>query len=136
MNDNQQTRIRRNQGWYAALWFNCLAFLVGCGNHYTPVDAGTAQAALSSTLEAWKEGKQPADLLEGSPSIEVQDIEWNNGAKLLEYEIVSDDGASGQGLIAWVKMKLTSSNGKTTETTAKYVVNTSPDVRVLRIMMK
>jgi hypothetical protein len=113
-----------------------LFFLIGCGTPSVRVDAGTAQESLTLVLDRWKEGKKPADLLEESPPIEVQELEWSNGAKLLEYEIISDDQSAGQGLVAWVKLKLSSEGGKTIEKTAKYVVNTSPDVRVLRIMMK
>lgn len=110
-------------------------FLIGCGSQIK-VDAGTAQQALTTALDSWKEGKKPEDLLEESPPIEVQEMDWTNGAKLLDYEIVSDDQPAGQSLVAWVKLKLMSANGRSSETTAKYIVNTSPEVRVLRLMMK
>lgn len=117
-------------------WISSLILVMGCGTQYTPVDASTAQEALTLTLDRWKEGKKPEDLREESPPIEVQEIEWSGGAKLIEYEIESDDKSAGQGLVAWVKLKLSTADGKTSEKSAKYMVNTTPEIRVLRIMMK
>ena len=76
---------------YQILSYICLCLFVGCGNQFTPVETGTAQEALTLMLDRWKEGRKPEILRDESPSIEVQEMDWSRGAKLLEYEIVSDD---------------------------------------------
>ncbi len=120
--------------WYLCL--SCLAMtFTGCVK-VNPVDVGKATSALETCLEGWKEGKKPDDLLEESPPITVHELEWTNGAKLLEYEIESDEKNADQSLIAWVKLKLESANGQVSETTAKYIVNTSPELTVMRMMTR
>jgi hypothetical protein len=114
----------------------CLAVLTGCSGRVTPVDVGAATTALELSLESWKLGKNPVDLLDESPPITVHEIEWSKGAKLLDFEIVSDEKNADQSLIAWVKLKIESANGRVSETTAKYIVNTSPELTVLRMMTR
>ena len=118
------------------LCLSCLAMtLTGCVK-VNPVDVAKATSALETCLESWKEGKKPDDLLEESPPITVHEIEWTNRAKLLTYEIESDEKNADQSLIAWVKLKLESANGQVSETTAKYIVNTSPELTVMRMMTR
>lgn len=117
-------------------WFLCFMFMSGCSGRVTPVDAGKALVALEMSLECWKDGKKPDDLLEESPPITAHEFDWNKGIRLLDYEIVSDEKNADQSLIAWVKLKLESADGKVSETTAKYIVNTSPEVTVLRMMAR
>ena len=87
-------------------------------------------------MESWKEGKTPEDLLNESPEIVVQEPEWNDGAKLLDYQIVSDDAPAGPNLITTVKLKLSKVDGTVTEKTATYVVGTSPKLTVYRNLMR
>ena len=87
-------------------------------------------------LDSWKEGKKPADLVDETPPITVEERDWNAGFKLLDYEIISDDTAVDSNLVAWVKLKLSSTDGKPAEQTAKYIVSTSPELSIFRIMMR
>jgi hypothetical protein len=132
----QTFKIRRCNRWMATCWLVCVAVLIGCVGRVAPVDVSKATSALELSLESWKEGKKPDELLEESPPITVHEIEWSNGAKLLDYEIVSDEKNADQSLIAWVKLKRKTVNGKVSETTAKYIVNTSPELTVLRMMTR
>ena len=76
------------------------------------------------------------DLLDEKPSIVVQETEWNDETKLLDYEIISDDKPAGPNMIATVKLKLSKPDGKVIEKTATYVVGTSPGLTVFRNLMK
>lgn len=104
--------------------------LAGCGgatkvNVAKPtVDVATARNSLKQSLDAWKEGKQPADLATGASPVSVSDLQWAGGAKLLDYEIVNEGDPRGPALVAVVKLKMSKPDGTLTETTAKYIVNT------------
>ena len=113
-----------------------LAGLIGCSGRVSPVNVSKAMDALELSLESWKEGKRPDDLNAGSSPIVVHELEWSRGTNLLDYEIVSEEQNADQSLIAWVKLKSRSGNGQVTETTAQYIVNTSPVVTVLRMMIR
>ena len=114
-----------------------LSIVSGCTDKAgAPVKLDVAQQTLLSAMEAWKDGKEAEDLLAEKPSIVVQESEWVEGTKLLEYEIVSDDQATGPNLIATVKLKLSKSDGTVTSKTATYVVGTSPGLTVYRNPMK
>ena len=115
----------------------CFALLSGCSDKVgAPVNVHAALTALESVMESWKEGKTPEDLLNESPEIVVQEPEWNDGAKLLDYQIVSDDAPAGPNLITTVKLKLSKVDGTVTEKTATYVVGTSPKLTVYRNLMR
>jgi hypothetical protein len=113
-----------------------LILLAGCSQSPALVDIDIAKDALASTMESWKQGKSPQDLLKEAPSIVVQETEWTEGTKLLDYELVEDDKPAGQNLIAKVKLKLSRDDGKVIEKTATYVVGTSPKICVYRNLMK
>ena len=115
----------------------CLAFLTGCsGRVGDPVDAHVAQKVLALAMENWKDGKSPKDLLARSPSVFVQEAEWNDVTQLLGYEIINDEQLAGPSLIATVKLKLKDNGGKVIEKTATYIVGTSPSLVVYRNLMK
>ncbi len=114
-----------------------LLIVSGCADQAgAPVKLDVAQQTLLSAMEAWKDGREAEDLLNEKPSIVVQESEWIEGTKLLEYEIVSDDQPTGPNLIATVKLKLSKSDGTVTSKTATYVVGTSPGLTVYRNPMK
>ena len=110
--------------------------VVGCGSKFKPVNVATAQNALMTTMECWKEGKSPADLQEEDPPITVEELEWSRGAKLLEYDMVGEDKSVDESLVAQVKIKLEMVDGKVVEKTATYIVNTRPEVTVFRNMLR
>ena len=115
----------------------CLAFLTGCSDRVGgPVNVNVAQKVLALAMENWKEGKSPKDLLAKSPSVFVQEAEWNDVTQLLGYEIINEDQSAGPNLIATVKLKLKGTEGKVIEKTATYIVGTSPSLVVYRNLMK
>jgi hypothetical protein len=115
----------------------CLAFVAGCiGRVDAPVNVNVAQKILTMSMESWKDGKLPKDLLVGSPSVFVQEAEWNDETQLLGFEIINDEQSAGPNLIATVKLKLSDSEGKVVEKTATYIVGTSPSLVVYRNLMR
>ena len=115
----------------------CVLFLAGCRDRVgAPVNVNLAQSTLTSAMEAWKEGKTPKVLFEKTPSVFVQEAEWNDGATLVDYEIISNDQPYGPNLVATVKLKLSKGGGKVTEKVATYIVTTSPSLTVYRNPMR
>ena len=113
-----------------------LALLTGCSSSLVEVDSDTAQEALVTVMESWKEGKAPDDLLDERPSITVQETDWNDEIKLLEYHLFEDSRPAGPNLVARVKLKLSKQDGAVIEKTATYVIATSPKISVYRNLMK
>jgi hypothetical protein len=124
---------RTGYRWTALL----LLLSIGCssgGNPY-PVNSQLAEETLNRTLDAWKDGKTPEEMQEETPPVVVQDMDWMNGKKLLEFEVLDDSQAVDANLIAKVKIKMSTGDGKMTERTVTYVVGTAPKLTVFRDLM-
>lgn len=59
---------------------------------YVPDDAA-ARAALTTALDAWKEGNRPDQIGASDPAVQAQDIQWRDGQKLVAYEVVGTASA-------------------------------------------
>lgn len=122
---------RRWAGWPAAVCL-CLAF-AGCGKPLTSqdltLDKSLAKQSLTTALDAWKAGKQPAALKEGQPSITVADLNWSSGAKLADYKILAEREA-GVNLIIQVELTL-DKEGEPTTRKLDYTIGTSPVIAVI-----
>ena len=103
----------------------------GCGHASKPPGPEAARKALKTVLEAWKSGQTQADMTKQS-SIHTKDSDWNNGYKLLEYEIAPEEKVIGFNLTFNVKLQLTDTEGNNVEEEATYSVGTSPRVVVVR----
>jgi hypothetical protein len=141
----------RNTSLYGTLWLivACLAvlatmFLPGCGDPSKAhaVNEPTAREALKTALDGWKNGQKPASFATASSPMIVQDLEWDSGAKLLDYQLVDDGKAYDANLRVQVKLTLAGNNAKAapatdkTEKTVWYLVGTSPKVTVFRDMLR
>lgn len=105
----------------------------GCGGTSAgPVDASAARRALESALTAWQQGESPGSLKQSDPPITVQDLDWKNGVKLVEYEILPDAQLDRLNLHAHVKLTLEDASGNQTQKTVQYVVATDPVTTVFR----
>ena len=115
----------------------CIAMFCGCADTVgAPVNLNLAQETLETVMEGWKDGIKANDLLGQSPSIVVQEPDWNDETKLLDYQILNNDSPAGPNLVATVKLKLGKADGTVSERTATYVVGTSPSLTVYRNLMK
>ena len=116
-----------------------ILMLSGCSSSSAhAVDAPQAREALKTALDHWKQGENPRSLSAAATPMTVQDLEWEGGAKLIDYQIL-DDGQPADANLR-VKVKLTTSSakagGKNTEKTVSYLVTTSPSVTVFRDMLR
>ncbi|MGC8639494.1 MAG: hypothetical protein ACP5XB_06400 [Isosphaeraceae bacterium] len=109
--------------------------LSGCsGSSAHAVDTPRARDALVTALDHWKSGDQPRSVT----SMTIQDFEWQDGAKLLDYKLLGDGQARGANLSIKVKLTLspTSAKSKKLEKDVYYLVGTSPSVTVFRDMLR
>lgn len=88
--------------------------------------------ALVTTLDAWKAGQKPEDLANHQPKISVQDLEWMSGTKLVDYKITDKVTPVDARLFVDVQLNVIAPDGKKSQKTVKYVMNTSPGLAVFR----
>lgn len=104
----------------------------GCGSsggapHF---DEAVARNSLTTVLDAWKQGQAPAALQQGSPKIIVGDMQWNAGAKLMDYEVLEPSSNDGSNLRVRVALKLEDATGHSSQRQVEYLVGTSPQITV------
>ena len=98
-----------------------------------PASEEKATAALTASLDAWKAGASPADLEARAPAIIINDPQWKNGVRLLDYQIQSGCKPAGQDLRYVVNLTLTDPEGKTTQTVqASYTIGTASAIVIVR----
>jgi hypothetical protein len=105
------------------------------------VDPPRAREALHSALERWKAGAEPRSLQSSSTPMTVQDLDWQAGAKLVDYQLVDDGKPYDANLRVQVKLVLSDAGrgkgaGGTVEKKVWYLVTTSPSVTVFRDMLR
>ena len=111
------------------LMFLVLCGVGGCGSaaRIYPVDSKVARSSVEKAMQAWVDGKSPKQL---QPEIIVGDTAWENGVKLLSFEILTNEDISdGSNLHLHVKRKFGGARG-TSESTVKYIVSTSPVITI------
>ena len=100
--------------------------LAGCSSGDAPsypLDKELARGSVQKAMQAWVDGKTPKEL---QPDIVVGDPAWEQGKKLVSFEIVADEETTdGSNLHIRVKRKLDSSESKVT-----YIVGTTPVVTI------
>jgi hypothetical protein len=89
----------------------------------------TAREACTAFLTAWKEGKKAADL---KPKIIGRDHSWDEGQKLLDFELLADEQTDGVTLFIPARLTLQDGKGKESKTKVTYAVATDPVVTVIR----
>ncbi|APW63951.1 hypothetical protein [Paludisphaera borealis] len=110
--------------------------VAGCsGGVANPVDPDRARVALKSALDHWKSGGDPLSMPTSATPMTVQDLEWQSGAKLVDYEVLGDGEPADANLRVKVKLTL-AGKGKNAEKTVNYLVTTSPAVTVFRDAMR
>jgi hypothetical protein len=100
--------------------------LWGCSQSGTPshpLDKDLARASIKQAMDAWVEGKSPKDL---QPEVVVGDPDWNEGKKLVSWEIATKEETSdGSNLHILVKQRFESSESEVT-----YIVGTYPVITI------
>jgi hypothetical protein len=108
--------------------------LCGCeGAPRAPrVNSDAARAALQTTLETWKSGRTPESLKTGSPAITAQDMDWESGQTLLDFQVLGPGQDDDANLRIPVELTLKDKGGRENRKKVSYVVGTSPAVTVFR----
>lgn len=104
---------------------------VGCdqGARSLSLDVEQARIACTTFLTAWQNDKQ-ADSLK--PDIIGRDYAWDEGSKLVSFELLSEEFNDGTNLHIPVRLKMQDAKGSESESEVVYVVGTSPVVTVFR----
>jgi hypothetical protein len=116
-------------------------FLAGCSGSTVahPVNPVRAREALTIALEQWKNGAEARSLDHSATPIVVQDMDWEGGAKLINYQVVDEGKAYDANLRVQVTLMLGGQGkekGKTIEKKVWYLVGTSPSLTVFRDMLR
>jgi predicted small lipoprotein YifL len=116
-----------------------LSTIAGCGSRaprsFSSGDVEQAKAKLDSTLNAWKEGKTPADLRGLKPPVYVADQDWNTGKKLFEFRIDRVEKTTGPNPNLVVVLTLDDAKSKATKKQVVYSVTTAPAITIARTDM-
>jgi hypothetical protein len=128
-------------GWPRAGGFARLALIVslacgcaaGCsGSGVRAVDEQGAREALRAALEAWKHGTKIESLKELKPSIVAQDLDWESGRTLVDFQIRDEGAVKAANMSIPVEIVLRDDAGKEVKKKVKYMVGTSPVITVFR----
>ena len=117
------------------LFIFIIAAISGCSNEPRRagnVDASLARESLKTALESWKKGDPLAKLKAARPAIVVQDMDWEGGASLADYQIEGEGKGDTANLRVPVSLTLRDAKGKEVKKSVTYVVGTSPAITVFR----
>lgn len=111
----------------------CAILFVGCGeslpDDVKPDDAGKH---LRSAMESWKSGKPAEELKNQSPSITMNESDWNQTNKLVDYAMEDSGTLSGRQMKWVVRLKLKDPSGKVNDRKATYIIDTIPQIVIVR----
>jgi hypothetical protein len=109
-----------------------LALFAGCGQEVPkPIDLADAGRQLDAVLKAWKEDRPHASLATGDPAIIFTEPLWENGTRLLAYEVGAVELQGRQGRCT-AKLTLRDKDGKQYERKIGYQIDTVPRVVIVR----
>lgn len=92
----------------------------------------TARQTLVTALTGWKSGLTP-EALRGLPEgIVVQDPDWQGGARLQDFALLSDGTPVGANLSVEVRLDLVEKKNATVSRRVWYLVGTDPALTVFR----
>lgn len=111
----------------------CVVLLTGCGKQLAEnVDPDQAKQALQTALDAWKDGKSNAELGSLQPPIVMNEADWTNGGRLLDYKMDAAGTVDGRQVRWVVQIKLQDKAGKVSERKATYIIDTVPRIVIVR----
>lgn len=118
---------------YSLAFVLLAVFAIGCSHSNAEnVNPDQAGEALRTALNAWKDGKTPAELEGQQPSIIMNEGDWHSGNLLKEFKMDEAGQLDGRQ-IRWVaQIKLQDKNGKVTDRKATYIIDTTPRIVIVR----
>jgi hypothetical protein len=106
------------------------AALAGCGSSETPthpLDPELARTSVQSAMQAWVDGKKPADL---KPGIIVGDSGWEQGKTLKAFQILKDEETTDGSNLHIRVLRTFDGGGAKSESRITYIVGTHPVVTI------
>lgn len=105
-----------------------LGFIGGCADtEIRPQgDADGARSAVTSALDAWKDGKTAEQLRNADPAVYVSDEDWKAGRKLASYEVLREPEQNGSHWRTYVKLSFTGDASGSVKTVCYAVTPGSP----------
>jgi hypothetical protein len=110
----------------------CLGVVSGCSRGSKPADLDQAGPALRTALDVWKGGSSQEELASQKPSIIMNEDDWREGKRLMDYKMEEAGSMHGRQVVWWVQIKLEDKSGKTEDRRAKYVIDTTPQFVIVR----
>lgn len=107
----------------------------GGGKNYVPpavADPVAARAALEKALDCWRLRITPSELQAADPPITVKDVDWREGRRLLEFQLLAGEEPWGSTIRWPVRLKLVRADGREETLEALYIVSTSPIIHISR----
>lgn len=95
-------------------------------------DAAAARDALTTALEAWKEGKDPNSLQSEDPAFWVTDEDWKLGKKLTDYRIAEEVEQSGGHWRVCAELTMSDSGQASSPEKICYAVTISEAISIIR----
>ncbi len=124
----------RSFGWVLASLLLCV--VSGCGEQRAgPVDAELARQSLTEFLETWKRGGAIDELQKGDPKIVGQEILWQSGNKLKEYQLKDQGRIEDANMFCEVDLTLVDAQGNSKKKTVTYVIGTDPVITVFHAIL-
>ena len=108
-----------------------LVMCSGCSPKPKKSDVGSATEAINAALTGWKSGKSPTEFTTES-KIVVGDIQWESGAKLVDFQIDDMPHDDGRNFHFTTRLTVTTVAGETVQSQSKFIVATNPVVTVFR----
>lgn len=107
-----------------------LVFIAGCG--FPAAKQEEAKGHVLRGLEVWKSGGKPDDLKSQATPVEFNEALWNNGEKLVSFEMGSARYVDAAQVVR-CEVKLTVQKGKAKARTenATYDVTFGPSVKII-----
>ncbi len=105
-----------------------LLLATGCGGGLPPqTDPDVARAALTAALDTWKAGEAPDTLRSRTPPVDFRDTSWDNGNKLSNYQVKSEE-RSGMSVRFTVELMLKQKDGASSQRVVVFNVDAGKTV--------
>jgi hypothetical protein len=114
-----------------------LSVAAGCGGkNYTPppaADPGVARASLEKALDCWRLRITPQELQAAEPPITFADHDWQDGRRLVEFQLLPGEQPLGTSIYWPVRLKVVGADGREQVADVTYIVCTSPIIHISRL---
>ena len=111
-----------------------LVLSMGCGSSPPPPsDPVKGKALLVNALDAWKRGESLDAYRKATPTVTVADRQWEQGVRLLNYELTSEGKPEGFDVQFTVKLSLDEKSPKKGQEKTLYAISTAPAQVIVRL---